>query len=249
VHVAPAASDPPEIPSVVPPAAALAVALAHVVAALGALAITTPDGSVSVSARLDNAIAPDPVFAMVTVNVDVVPATIDVGLNALLMVTGGATVNTALAGAEFVAPCVDDNEPVATVFVYVPADAAVTSTVTVHVPLAATEPPESATEPAPLTAVTVPPVHVVAAFGVLAIVTPEGNASVNAIPLSATAPEAVFAIVSVSSDVPPGAIVIGAKLFVNVTFGAFAIVNVAVAGAVLLIPCVVVSAPAGIVFV
>ena len=78
----------------------------------------------------------------------------------------------------------------------------VTDTVIVHVAFAARLPPLSATLEPPAVALTVPPPHVVDAFGVDAIVTPAGNVSVNDMPLSATAPASVFGMVIVSVDVP-----------------------------------------------
>jgi len=62
----------------------------------------------------------------------------------------------------------------------------------------------------------VPP-HVVLAFGVPAMTTPLGNPSLTATPVSATAPDAVFAIVSVSADVPLTGIVAGVNAFDSVT--------------------------------
>jgi hypothetical protein len=89
----------------------------------------------------------------------------------------------------------------------------VTLTVIVQDALAATEPPLSATLPLPATAVTVPAPQVVAALGVAAIDTPLGSVSVKAMPLSATAPEAVFGIVIVSVEVPPAVIDVGENAF------------------------------------
>ena len=71
-----------------------------------------------------------------------------------------------------------------------------------------------------------------------------GNVSVNDMPLSATAPAAVFGIVIVSVDVAPEAIDVGENALAMAT-GAVA-VSVAVAGVSLVTPCVSVSAPAGI---
>jgi hypothetical protein len=95
-------------------------------------------------------------------------------------------------------------------------------------------PPESATLPPD--AVAVPP-QVVAAFGVTAAVTFVGNVSVRATPLNATALVAVFATVIVRVDAPPKTIDVGEKVFAIATGGAT--VNVAVAGALLVTPCVV----------
>lgn len=124
----------------------------------------------------------------------------------------------------------------------------VTLTVTVHVALAASVPPPSATLVSPAAAVTVPAGQVVAAFGVAAIVTPEGNVSVNATPKSATAPGAVLGMLIVSTDVPPAAIVAGEKALLR-AMAARLIVRVAVAVGEFETPCVVVNAFAAIVLV
>lgn len=124
----------------------------------------------------------------------------------------------------------------------------VTLTVIVQVTFAASVPVASVTLVPPATAVTVPAGHVVAAFGVAAIVKPEGKVSVSDIPDSATAPAAAFAIVIVKSDELPAAIVAGANAFVSPMLPR-PIVRFAVAGAVFVTPCVVVRALALIVFV
>ena len=58
----------------------------------------------------------------------------------------------------------------------------------------------------------------------------------------------MFEIVIASCEVPCAAIVAGVKVLAIVTFGRFTTVRVAVAGPGLVEPCVVESAPAGIVF-
>ena len=123
-----------------------------------------------------------------------------------------------------------------------------TFTLIVHVAAAPTLPAVSATVPPPAVAATFPLPHVVLALGAAAIVTPLGSASETATPVSAIAPLAVLAIEIVSTDVLPGLIVDGAKAFVSVTFGA-ATASVALAGAALVAPCVLVTVLGGIVFV
>ena len=112
--------------------------------------------------------------------------------------------------------------------------------------MAARLPPLSDTLVAPGVAVTVPP-HVVDAFGVDATVTPAGKLSVSAMPVSATAPTAVFGMVIVSVDVLPVVNVAGENDLVMLD-GAVT-VRSAVVGAVLVTFCVSVSALAGIVLV
>ena len=101
---------------------------------------------------------------------------------------------------------------------------------------------------APAAAFTVPLPHVVDAFGTAATVTPSGSVSETPRPCSAAAPGAVLAIEIVSVETPPTTIGVGLKALLSVTFGAGITVSVALAGAELLAPCVVESAPAGIVF-
>jgi hypothetical protein len=115
--------------------------------------------------------------------------------------------------------------PIASVLVYVAADALVTFTVTVHEPLAGIVAPESATVLPPLAAVTTPPTQVVAPEAEAVFTRPAGYVSVNAAPVIAVVFE--FASVIVSTAVEPGAIELGAKDFVTV--GRAETVSVAVA--------------------
>jgi len=127
--------------------------------------------------------------------------------------------------------------------------AEVTDAVIVHVASAARLAPESTSVVPPGLAVTVPPVHVVDAFGVAAIVTCAGNPSLSPIDESGTALVAVFAIEIVSVDVPFTGIATGEKLFASVTAEIFPMLSTADAGAVFVAPCVEPKACAGIVFV
>lgn len=87
---------------------------------------------------------------------------------------------------------------------------AVTLTVTVHEPPAATVPPARLTLLPFAAAVTVPPVHVVAPLGVAVFCRPEGYVSEKATPLSALF-RLGFVIVNVRMDVPPARIGLGAN--------------------------------------
>jgi hypothetical protein len=90
-------------------------------------------------------------------------------------------------------------------------------------------------------AVTVPPPQVVDADGVLATTTPVGSGSDEiASPVSAYAAVAVFAIVTVSVEVPPETMVLGENALVVVKAGA---VDVSVALAAVAVPALVTSAP------
>jgi len=104
----------------------------------------------------------------------------------------------------------------------------VTSTLNVHVAFAASVAFESLTL-IPAAIEITPAGHVVDVFGVAATVTPEGNTSVSLTAVSATAPGAVFGIVTVNVDVPPAGIVDGANALLSV-IAARSIVRFAVAG-------------------
>ena len=118
-----------------------------------------------------------------------------------------------------------------------------------QVAAARTLPADSATLVPPAVAETVPEPQVVDAFGAAATVTPPGSASLTVRPVSATAPAAVFATVIVSVEVPFAEIEPGANALESVTFGARTTVSTALAAAPLVAPCVLVSAPAGMVLV
>lgn len=157
----------------------------------------TPFGFVSVMVRLDDA-----------------PTATDAGANAFATVGGerGVTVSVALAAAEF-APALEVTAPAAIVFTYEFAAALVTTTVTVQLPFAGMVPPDSATEPEPAVAVTVPP-QLVAGAGAAALTRPKGYVSVKAAAEAATPFGFVNVIVSV--DVPATMNDAGAKLFATV---------------------------------
>jgi hypothetical protein len=105
VQVALAASDPPDSTTFEPPAVALAEP-PHVVTAFGVPATSTLVGSMSVSATPDKATELAAALASVIVSIEVPPNTIDAGENALVIVTGGATVSVAVADALLVTPWV-----------------------------------------------------------------------------------------------------------------------------------------------
>ncbi len=124
-----------------------------------------------------------------------------------------------------------------------------TDALIVHVAPAARLAPESTRAVLPGFAVTAPPGHVVAAFGVAAMVTFAGKPSLSPIAESGTAFVAVFAIEIVSVDVPFTGIATGEKLFASVTAEIFPTLSTAEAGAAFVAPCVEPNAFAGIVFV
>jgi hypothetical protein len=248
VQLAPAPTAPPVRATLGPPAVAEAVPLPHVVAAFGVVPIVTFAGSVSVNATPVSATAFAAVLATVTVRTDVPPTVIGVGLKAFVNVTSGAlTASVAVAADAFDAPCVLVSALAGIVLSQLPGVELVTLTVIVQLAPAATLPPVKATLGPPAVAEAVPLPHVVAAFGVLATVTLAGSVSVKATPLSATAFAAVLATVTVRTDVPPTVIGVGLNALLKVTSGALT-VKVAVAAAVLVPPCVLVTAPAGTVF-
>jgi hypothetical protein len=246
VHVAPAAILAPANATLAAPAAAVTVPDVHVVAALGCAATVTLVGNASLSATEESAI----VFglASVMVSADVAPGAMSSGEKLLLTITVAALpiVRTADAGAPFVEPCAVAIAPAGIVLVYEPVIVPVTDSVIVQVAPAARLAPPSVTLDPPGAAVTVPLGHVVAAFGVAAIVTFAGSASVSASDVSATALAALLLTEIVNVDVAPGAIVAGAKLFATVT-PVVPMLSVACAGATFVTAWVVVTAPAGIV--
>jgi hypothetical protein len=125
--------------------------------------------------------------------------------------------------------------------------APVTFTEIVQVAPAATDPVATATAVPPATAVTTPAPQVLDAVGVAAMKIPDGSVSEMARLLRADAETPVFATVIVKVETPFDAIVVGENAFVSVTLVAFPTLSVAVAGAVLVMPSVDVSALAGIV--
>jgi hypothetical protein len=107
VQVAFGASVPPVSAMLEPPDVAVAVPVGQVVEAFGVAATVTPVGNVSVKETPESGIAPGTVFGMVIVSVDVPPAKIFAGAKALLNVMcASPMVRFAVAGAEFVTPCV-----------------------------------------------------------------------------------------------------------------------------------------------
>jgi hypothetical protein len=191
------------------------------------------------------------VFATEIVSTEVPPGAIKSGLNAFESVTPDAlpTFSVACAGAVLVAPCALVTAFAGIVFTETPATDDVTETVIAQLALAGSEAPESATLVAPAAAVTVPLVHVVAAFGAGATFTLAGSVSVTPTAVSAIAVFEVFATVIVRVEVPFTAIAAGAKLFVTASPDALPTLSSADAAAPLVAPCVVTIALAGIVFV
>src|SRR6185436_11043553 len=102
--------------------------------------------------------------------------------------------------------------PAASVLMYDPPTAAVTSTVSVQLPLAGIERPAgNVTVEPPATATGAPtPPHVVLTFGVAAITTPLGKASMSgAVRMATTTLELLRVMVSVAT--PPALIVAGLR--------------------------------------
>jgi hypothetical protein len=123
-----------------------------------------------------------------------------------LMITGGAT-TVMLAFA--VLPVPPSVEVTCTELFFTPAVVTWTFNDTVQEPLAATEPPERLAEPAPATAVAVPPQLLLRLFGVATTI-PAGKLSVKATPVSAI-PVFGLVMVRVSEVVPFNGIVAAPK--------------------------------------
>ena len=229
-----------------PAAAATAPAPEHVVEAFGVAAITTPLGKVSVNAAARFA-AEVLALLSVIVNVDTPLAAMVLGANALATV--GVTVVTvrfAVAAAALL-PFEVCSALAAIVLAYKPPRAAVTSTLTVQLPVGIERVAGRVTEPDPATAVGAPaPEHVVEAFGVAAITTPAGSVSVNAAVRFAAEVLALLSVI-VNVDTPLAAMVLGANALATVGVTVVT-VRFAVAAAALL-PLEVCSALAAIVLV
>lgn len=247
VHVAPAASAPPESVTLLVP---LVVAVPpHVVAGFGAAASTTPAGSVSLNPTLVSAMALVPVFATAIVKVEIPVGTISTGANTLLTETGAGlvTFSGAVAGAGFVTFCALETAPAGIVFVYDPTAVDVTVTVTVHLAPAASAPPAKLTTFVPI--VVAAPPQVVVGFGAAASTTPAGSVSLSASAVSGAAPAAELSIEIVSCEAAPLTMVAGANTLETLTGEPATTVSGAVAGALFDGPWAVLTEPAGIVFV
>jgi hypothetical protein len=206
VHVPLAAMVPPEKLTDVLPAAGVKVGEPQPVAeAFGVAATSRPAGNESVKARPVSAV-PAFGFVIVKVNVLIPPTAIGFGENAFPILGAESTVKVSVPVFP-VPPLVEVTLPV--VLTFGPAVVAVTLTLTVQVPLAATEPPEKLSEVLPAAGAKVgEPQPEVEAFGVAATSRPAGNASVKATPVSAV-PAFEFVIVKVSVLTPPTAIGLG----------------------------------------
>src|SRR5689334_20391007 len=128
-----------------------------------------------------------------------------------LMMTGGATTVIEALDVFPVPPSVDVT---CTLLFFTPAVVPFTLTETLQEPLCATVPPERLMEPAPATAVAVPP-QVLLRVGGVATTSPAGRLSVKATPVSE---RLVFGLlmVKVSEVVPFSGIVAAPKAFVIV---------------------------------
>jgi len=207
---------------VLPAAGAKVGAPQLVVVAFGVAATSKPAGKASVKATPVNAV---PVFGFVIVKVKVEVPPTAIGSGAKFFAIEGALKTARVSFAVLpVPPLVEDTFPV--VLFFTPLVVAVTSTVTVQLPLAGIVPPAKVNVvlPAAGAKVGVPQLLVVT-FGVAATSKPAGKASVNATPVNAV-PVFGFVIVKVSVEVPPTAIGSGAKFFA--IDGALKTVNVSV---------------------
>ena len=167
------APDPDVAPESVPP---------QVFVAAGVDATSRPLGNVSVKAR---PVTPPLVAVLVITSVSVVTPVPVLVENDFAIVGVLLTMRLAVADAVEAGALVAVTAPTAMVLLYVAAVFEVTSTLTVHEPLAGIVAPESATVPPAAAAVTVPLAQVVDAFGVAAFTRFAGYGSVNAAPVIA----------------------------------------------------------------
>jgi hypothetical protein len=197
--------DPPVKVTVEPPTVAVVVPPHEVVAAPET---NTPAGKVSVSGAVIVSAVP-PALLSVMVRVEVPPAAIVAGPNALLSVgaiaAGVLTVKVATAGAALL-PLLVSNAPAAIELMKVPPSGAVTGTVTVQEPFAGIDPPVNVTDELPASAMTVPP-HVVL-DAVEPMTTPAGRLSTSGEVMLAAAASGLFNVM-VRAEVPPALMVAG----------------------------------------
>src|ERR1019366_7379416 len=130
--------------------------------------------------------------------------------------TGETTVKVATAAAALL-PLPVTKAPAGSVLMYEPPRAAVTSTVSVQLPLAGIERPAGkVTVEFPATATGTPaPVQVEAAFGVAAITTPLGKVSTSEAVRVATSSSGLLKV-TVSVEIPPALMVAGLKALPSV---------------------------------
>jgi len=182
VHVAPEASDAPVKLTALLPAAAVIVPPPHDPVRPFGVAITKPDGRVSVNPTPES-------VCVVLLFCNEKDSEVDpfrgmlVAPNALLMLGGPMTVIEAVLLAAPGPLSVEEIGPV--VLFWTPACTPFTFTEMVHDPLGANPPPERLTEPDPAVPMTVPPQVLLRPLGV-ATTSPAGSASVNATPVSAS---------------------------------------------------------------
>ena len=178
-----------------------------VTAPVGAAATTIPAGKLSVNVTPVSAVRLRFCSVKVSVEVAIPLARIVVGENVLPKTAPVCTDKLPLLMSDpFVAPSVLVIVPAAMLLMTVPLlatleVAAVTVKVNVQEPCFGIVAPAKLAEPAPATTVSVPPVQVVEAAGVLAIATPVGRVSVKATPLRFC--KLGLLKVMVTTDVPP----------------------------------------------
>ena len=191
----------------------------QVVDALGTGATASDaTGSVSVNAAAVSATPLGLVNVIVTVD-GVPPPCRLAGAKALAPVTGRSAATVSVADAACaLAPCEEVTAFAGIVLMNTPAVSESTSTCTVHCPAtrptaAGIVPPEKEKLPVPEVAVTVPPTHVVDAFGVAAMTTVPGRLSVN---VAAVAAAGLLLIrMTVSVDDCPAETLIGLKVLLT----------------------------------
>ena len=195
------------------------------------------DALPKVSAKLVPVAGTKAVFVNVTVKRVSAPCSTDPGTSASVDVGVGAAVAVKLAVAARDVPRLD---VIASLLLKIrPVDVATTSTCTVQVPPAATLAPESPHEVAPPVAVSVPPVHVVLAFGVAATSSSDASVSAKLINVAGTSAEALLMVAVIVTGSPSSAV---AAPKARVTVGAGAAVTAKPAVAAVDAPCEDVSA-------
>ena len=209
-HVPLEASVPPVKPMVLEPAVSDNVPV-HVVLAPFGVATTSPETRVSEKATPVSA-KPEFGLAMLNVTVEVPPTAMLVGENALLIVGGLATISVTVLLVVPVPPFVELIVPV--VLSLAPEVVPFTSTLIVHIPLAASVPLARLIELEPATAVTEPP-HTPTTLGAAATCKPATSVSPKAMPFKVV-PVFGLLMVNVMVDVPFTPIVVGENALLTV---------------------------------
>ena len=220
----PSASNAPD-PNPTSPEAAFATTVPpHVLVTFGTSATTMPVGNTS--RNVTDVAAINAVLLISNDIVETSPISTDDGTKDFVNVGVGAAIISSVAVAVPESPNDVDNASVR--FTKLPTEIDVTSTSIVQLSLSGMVPDVYTTDVASASALNVPPVHVVDAFGGVATIKPDGNGSLI-VTSSASINAPVLFMVNVNVATSPWVIDATENDFSNVGIGAAVISNVAVA--------------------